>query len=174
MSYKDRVIRLDFSEELSDDPQQDPIWVIIRNPRLLPPAELSSFSSGDSGYEEAEPAEDGTPQAKVTDPAKATETLRKMVARLVVAARVYDATDPGTFDPETGEPTGEQPRMPHPPWNAEQAAKLPLPVLERISKEFAEAVNPQKRDMPATQTTSSSPLSASTTEPGAEGQSQPS
>lgn len=174
MGYRDRVIHLAFPE-LSEDEEKDPIWVKIRNPRLLPPAELSSFASGDTGVEATAPAEDGAPpQVKVTDPQAATETLRKMVARLVVAARVYDATDPGTFDPETGEATGEQPRMPAPPWNAEQAGKLPLPVLERISKEFGEAVNPQKRDKPATTTTSSSPPSASTTEPGAEGQSQPS
>lgn len=172
MSYKDRVIKLDF-DDLSEGPE-DPIWVIIRNPRLLPPAEISSFTSGDSGYEPAEPAEDGTPQARVTDPDKATQTLRNMVARLVVAARVYDATDLGTFDPETGEPTGEQPRMPPPPWSPEQAAKLPLPVMERISKEFAEAVNPPKPLSGSTRKKSSSRPSRSTTEPGAEGQSPPS
>lgn len=172
MGYRDRVIHLAFPD-LSEDQEKDPIWVKIRNPRLLPPAELSSFASGDTGYEPAEPGEDGTPQAKVTDPTKATDTLRKMVARLVVAARCYDATDPGTFDPETGDPTGEQPRMPPPPWTPEQAGKLPFPVLERISKEFAEAVNPQRPLSGSTQKTSSSPQSPSTTEPGAEGQSQP-
>ena len=167
--YRDRVIKLDFPDLAEDD---DKIFVIIRNPRLLPPAEVASFSSGSSGFE-AETGEDGAPKVKVADSGAAHETLHKMVARLVVAARVYDATEVGEFDPQTGEPTGEQPLLPPPPWDAAQAAKLPLPVLTRISQEFSEAVNPQKRDEPATQKTSSGSPSPSTTEPGAEVQSQP-
>lgn len=181
ISYKNRVIKLDFTEELSDDPA-DPIFVVIRNPRLLPPAELQSFSSGDgTGTEpvldgQGEPVldEEGKPKVKVTDAKASTATLHKMVARLVVAARVPDATAIGDIDPETGDPVGGQPRMPPPPWDEHQAAKLPLTILERVSKTFGDAVNPQTPLSGSTPTMSSSLPSPSTTEPGAGGQSPPS
>jgi hypothetical protein len=163
MGYANRVVKIDFPS-LSDDSAADPIWVILRNPRLMPSAELTSLSSdGNSGYEQTE---DG--KTKVTDPAAAIGTMHKMIARLVVAARVYDATTPGEFDPETGEPTGEQPRLPAPPWTPETAAKLPPEIVERISREFTEAVNPQKGQDATTPNASSGPPSPSSTEPGAD------
>ena len=169
--YANRVIRLDFPD-LSEDPEKDPIWVLIRNPKLLPPAELASFASN-SGYEQ-EQGEDGAVKVKVADPAAAQESLRRIVARLVVAARAYDGTAVGEYDPETGDPVGEQPRMPPTPWTPEIAANLPLQIIERISEEFAEAVNPQKPASPGTQKTSSSPPSPSSTEPGPVAQPLPS
>lgn len=166
--YANRVLKIDFPS-LSDDPAADPIWVIIRNPRLMPPGELSSLAGGNSGYEET-----GDGETKVTDSSAALETMRRMVARLVVAARVYDATAAGEFDPETGEPTGEQPRLPAPPWDTAQVAKLPMEIIERVAREFGEAVNPPKGQDATTPNASSGPPSPSSTAPGAEETSQPS
>lgn len=168
MGYANRVVKIDFPS-LSDDPAADPIWVIIRNPRLMPSSELTSLTSaGNDGYEQTD---DG--QTKVTDTSAAIGTMHRMIARLTVAARVYDATSAGEFDPETGEPTGEQPRLPAPPWTPEIAAKLPQEIVGRISSEFTEAVNPQKGQDTTTPSVSSGQPSPSSTAPGAEETSQP-
>lgn len=136
--YANPVLKLDFAE-LSQDPATDPIWVIMRNPRLMPPEELSSVYNGDSGYDD---------EGKTTDRDKALETTAKLLAKLVVAARVYDpagAASGLTFDPLTGEITGgtQQPLLPATPWGPEIAAKLPTEIRTRIMEEFAEAQSPK-------------------------------
>lgn len=158
--YANRVVKIDFPE-LTDDPAGDPIWVIIRNPRLMPAGEITSLSSGNSGYEQGDDGE-----TKVSDRSAAIGTMHRMIARLTVAARVYDATSDGEFDPETGEPTGEQERLPAPPWTPEIAAKLPQEIVTRISTEFSEAINPQKGQGATTPNESSGPPSPSSTAPG--------
>jgi len=165
--YSRKVIKLTF-DDLTDDPQADPVWVIIRNPRLMPAKEITSASDTSGAYDE---------NGKIIDRAKAEEATDKLIARLVVAARVYDATAVGTYDPLTGEPAGDdaQPLLPPTPWEPEIAAKLPLGIRVRIAEEFTAAQNPPKaQEGSSTQTTSSSSPSPSTTAPGAEGQSPPS
>lgn len=144
--YANPVIKLDFSDSLSQNPATDPIWVIIRNPRLMPPDELNSVYNGDSGYDD-----DG----KVTSRDAALATTAKLIVKLVVAARVYDpagAADALSFDPLTGEITGgsTQPLLPPTPWGPEIAAKLPTEIRTRIMEEFAEAQSPKQGSEPGT------------------------
>lgn len=137
--YANPVLKLDF-DSLSRDPAADPIWVIIRNPRLMPPEELNSVYNGDSGYDD-----DG----KVLNRESALATTAKLITKLVVAARVYDPAGSAaalTFDPLTGEITGgasDQPLMPPTPWTPDVAARLPVEIRTRITQEFAEAQNPK-------------------------------
>ena len=133
--YAKRVIKLDFPD-LSEDPQTDPIWVIIRNPRLMPAKEITSAS--DSGAYD----DDG----KIIDRGKAELATDALIAKLVIAARVYDATATADYDPLTGEPLGdtEQPLLPNTPWAPEVAARLPLEIRVRIAQEFTSAQNPTK------------------------------
>ena len=162
--YANRVIKIDFPD-LAEDQETDPVWVIIRNPRLMPGDEIQSVYQGNTGFDDA---------GKVTDREAARQTAAKLVAKLVVAARVYDATAPVSFDPLTGAIlNGDQPLLPPPPWSQETAARLPQEIMTKISETFAEAVNPPKGPEAPTPT-SSSPPSPSTTEPGAETPSQPS
>lgn len=165
--YANRVVKLDFPD-LSEDWATDPIWVVIRNPKTMDPKELASAYEGNTGF-----GDDG----KVADREAAEHTTDKVIAKLVIAARAYDATVEPTIDPLTGEVTGnaDQPLLPHAPWAPETAARLPQKIRTKISEKFTEAVNPQKaQEGSDTPRTSSGSPSPSTTEPGAEGQSQPS
>jgi hypothetical protein len=144
--YANKVIKLDFAE-LSEDPAADPIWVIIRNPRLMPQKELTS--GADSGaYDD---------NGKIIDRAKAEIATDRLIAKLAVAARVYDATAEASYDPLTGEPLGDggQDLLPPTPWPPEVAAKLPAAIRLRIAEEFAEALNPPKGQGALTPKTSS-------------------
>ena len=143
--YANPVIKLPF-DSLSQDPATDPIWVIIRNPRLMPPEELNSVYGNDSGY-------DG--DGNTTDREKALATTSRLIVKLVVAARVYDpagAADALSFDPLTGEVTGDstQPLLPPTPWAPEIAARLPTEIRTRIMNEFAEAQSPKPGSEPGT------------------------
>lgn len=134
--YANRVIKLDFPE-LSEDPQNDPIWVIIRNPRLMPAKEITSASDGSGAYDET---------GKIVDRAAAEVATDKLIAKLVIAHRVYDPTVMPEYNPLTGEPLGptEQPLLPPAPWGPEIAAKLPVEIRVRIAKEFSSGQSPQQ------------------------------
>ena len=165
--YGKPVIRFAF-DDLSSDPAADPVWVIIRNPKLLPNAEmLSAYGGGNTGF-----TEDG----KIADQDAAAASSSRMIAKLVIAARAYDATWQPPFDPHTGviDETAEAPLLPHPPWTPDVAARLPNAITTRIMQEFGEAANPPKGQGALTPKTSSGPPSPSTTEPGQEILSQPS
>jgi hypothetical protein len=119
LGYKNRVIRIDFPD-LSDE--DDPIFVIIRNPKLMPAAELSSYADKVSG--------DATTTASSRD----MDAAYAMFARLVVAWRVYDATAVPELD-EAGNATGTEELLPLPA-TAKQIAKLPLEIIERLGQEL--------------------------------------
>ena len=163
--YPRPVIRLAF-DDLTADPAADPVWVIIRNPKLLPNAEMLSAYDGNTGF-----TEDG----KIADKDAAAASSSRMIAKLVIAGRAYDATWQPPFDPHTGviDEAAQAPLLPHPPWTPDVAAKLPNAITTMIMQEFGEAANPPKgSDAPTP--TSSGPPSPSTTEPGQETPSQPS
>lgn len=155
--YANRVIKIDFPD-LSEDWETDPVWVIIRNPKLMPGDEIQSVYSGNTGMDDT---------GKITDRKAASATGSKLIAKLVVAARVYDAAAPAAFDPLTGElVSGDQPLMPLPPWTPEIAAKLPQEITIKISETFGAAINPPKGSDAPIQKTSSGQPSPSTTAPG--------
>lgn len=125
--YLNRVIRLEFPE-FSSGPD-DPIWIVIRNPKLVPPAELQ----GDVALNP-----DGTP----VDMAAATDNTYRIVSQLVVGWRVYDASAPVELDPGTGEVVGDQPLLPLPA-TIENARKLPSAFILAIADEVKAANNPR-------------------------------
>lgn len=127
--YLNRVIKLDFSQEWSTDPERDPIWMVIRNPKLVPPGELT-------GNVALNP--DGTP----VDMQAATDNMYAVVAKLTVAWRVYDATQEPVIDPNTGEDVTVPALLPHPA-TAELCKKLPAAFLTRVANEIKQAVDPQ-------------------------------
>jgi hypothetical protein len=135
MGYK-KVIKITF-DDLTEDPASDPVWVLMRNPRIMPQKEIESFREP-GAYDD-----DG----KVLDKDKAEASANNTIARLVIAARVYDPAVEDTYDPQTGEPVGDtaQALLPLPPWTPEVAAALPTTIRIKIMQEFAEALRPPKR-----------------------------
>lgn len=122
MGYANPVITLEF-KDLSQDWATDPIRVTIRNPRLVPPAEL---------------------RPKGLDSEDEDEVMRasfEVMARLVVGWRVYDASAPIDIDAD-GNVVGEQPLLPHPA-TADLVAKLPLEIVNRLGEEVKQAGDPR-------------------------------
>lgn len=143
MGYGSTTIKLDFPE-LSENPADDPIWVIIRNPKLLPEDELTSFAEGNP---DIETDEDGEPTGEI-DPetmAKMASTGNRLMAHLVVASRVYDATVFREYDDngdEIIEPATDPVRLPS-KLTAEDCKKLPGAIKLRMAEELRKA-NPQR------------------------------
>ena len=193
--YAKAVIKIDFPE-LSTDPKADPIWVVIKNPKLLPPKMLRPGREAQAAAvairEAAEAAqggeggEDGA-AARVAaavspeDAETAESGTAAMAGRLVIAWRVYDPLSSPEVDRLTGETvegTGQE-LLPSPSGgggaSAEQFAALPMEIQMAVLTKITEAINPpQAQEGEPTAKTSSSPPSPSTTEPGAEDQSPPS
>jgi hypothetical protein len=152
--YGQPVIRIDFSE-LSSGPE-DPVWVIIRNPQLMTTDELTGGVDG--AYDE---------NGQVLDRGKATQAARIVMARIIVAARVYDATVIPSFDPLTGEQVSDNAQLlPATPWTPEIVAKLPAAIIRKLAEAQTEALVPKQDPGNGTPRTSSGPLSLSTTELG--------
>jgi hypothetical protein len=128
MGYANRVLTIQFPE-LSENQETDPIRVTIRNPRLM--------SMGELQPKDIELDGDGKP---VDDEAAQRESFAVM-ARLIIGWRVYDPTAPIELD-GNGEVVGEQPLLPQ-EFTADTVAKLPMAIINRLSTEMAEAVNPQ-------------------------------
>lgn len=124
--YANRLISIRF-DALSDDPENDPIWVSIRNPKLMPPGELQARSVPTNP--------DGTP----TDEQDALSAMHEIVAKLVMSWRVYDASV-GDVDPTTGKPV-DQPLLGLPA-TPELVAKLPMEIINGISERMTSAVSP--------------------------------
>lgn len=170
--YARPIIRLDFTDELGSP--GDPIWVVIRNPKLLPPKMLRVSKQAQAA---AEALKDGGEDAGDADQALAA--THAMAGRLVVAWRVYDPSPVPEIDPLTGEVNGNggQVLLPSPTGGngatAEQFGALPTAIQLAVMREITEALNPPQGPGAPTQKTSSSSQSPSTTEPGAEGRSQP-
>lgn len=149
--YAARTIRLNF--DLTEDPQNDPIWVVIKNPKLLPPQMFRNSGAAELEVDEA------TGQPKNAD--AAADTGAQMAGRLIVAWRVYDATTSPEFDPQTGEelPGTTQDLLPAPAGGngvpPEQYAKLPGEIQIKIMETIAEAINPSKAQ--STQNSSGQP-----------------
>lgn len=122
MGYANRVVTLEF-KELSEDWENDPIRVTIRNPRLVPPNDLRP-----KGIDSED--EDEVMQASF-----------EAIARLVVGWRVYDASAPIELDSD-GQATDDQPLLPLPA-TAELVAKLPLEIINRLGEEVQQASNPR-------------------------------
>jgi hypothetical protein len=134
--YRDRIIRISFPG-LTDDDNGDPVWVIIRNPSLMPADELRAYADKISPAAiTAAVNGDGTvtaDQVSGTD----MEAAYRMFARLIIAWRVYDASAVPMIN-EAGDVVGEQPLLPSPA-APDLIAKLPLEIINRLSEELGKA-----------------------------------
>jgi hypothetical protein len=182
--YANPVKKIDFPGLSSG--ADDPIWVVIKNPKVLPPKFLQGALSdaADSGaIGEDEPAGDDTAAAKLSASrtSAAMEAGKRTAAKLIIAWRVYDTDTFPEFDTLTGEqvPGTGQTLLPGPAAGdgvpPELFDRVPMQITMEIMNEVGAALNPQPA--PAGDNTpkiSSSSPSPSTTEPGAEDQSPPS
>jgi hypothetical protein len=156
MGYANTVVHMDFSD-LSEDPVGDPIWISVRNFKMMSPGELAPRDIPLDA--------DGKP----IDPEQAQQAMYEVLAKTIIGWRVYDANSL-EVDPETGTPLPMR-RLESPPTPA-RVACLPVEIINRLSDEMAKAVNPPSDSASPTTKTSSSLPSPSTTELGeAQGQS---
>jgi hypothetical protein len=129
--YSNRIIKLPF-DDLTDDPKEDPIWVAIRNPRLVPPAELTPENvTGITG---------GVPD----DLDAANYATYKIMSRLIVGWRAYDASQPVQLN-AVGEDVTPQILLPVSPesFTPSNVAKLPMEIIQAVGKEMTDAMNPR-------------------------------
>lgn len=141
--YKNPVIRIPFPEDLADD-----CHVVIRNPRLIPAAELQSFFAGSREIAEAarKAAEAGF---EVADEAvsEGAAQMYRLAAHLIIGWRVWDTRVPVRLDDDGNLIEDEETRprlLPPAPVTPELARLLPQEPLTAIMNEVAKA-NPQNR-----------------------------
>jgi hypothetical protein len=128
MGYSNRIIRIPFPD-LTDDPETDPVWVAIRNPRLVPPSELQP--------DQVTGITDGVPN----DVEAANKGMYRIMSRLIVGWRAYDASQPVQLN-AVGEDITPQTLLP-PDYSADNIARLPMEIVTAIGREMTEAVNPR-------------------------------
>ena len=117
----------------------DDVSVLMKNPQLLPPSEITP--------EDVPTDENGQP----LDPKAANEAMYKVMARLIVAWKVYEAFDPGAApeidaDADPAElfaslGAGEQKRLGA--ITAENVGRLPLAIINRIGEEVGRVADPR-------------------------------
>jgi hypothetical protein len=124
--YANRLISIKFLE-LSTDPENDPLWVAIRNPRLLAPGETRL---------RAVPLDPETNQPLSQDDAE--QAMYEQMAKLIASWRMYDSTSAGIDDQgnEIDQPLLSLPATP------ESVAKLPIVAITAIANEIKAAQNP--------------------------------
>ena len=134
--YAKRTIRLDFPELAEDG---DEIYVVIRNPKTVPPGELVAKARR---LPAAAPDAEGGEGETEMDADEALSTTNEIFARLIVRWHVYDGTSTEDEQPVLGLPA-----------TPADVGKLPLEILNAIGEELAKA-NPQKRTESQEATTS--------------------
>lgn len=153
--YSNPVVHLAFPELSEPD---DPIWVSIRNPKLMGLTELQPKSAITDN------------EGKPLDNDEARKAMYEVYARLILGWRVYDPSSI-EIDQETGEYKGMT-RLAHPA-TPELVAKLPISIITRLSEELRAALNPPSDSANHTTKTLSLLPSQSTKEPGLVALSQP-
>ena len=131
--YTNPYVLLQFPD-LGDD-----VSVLMKNPQLLPPSEIQP--------EDVPTDDNGQP----IDQAAAQEAMYKVMARLIVAWKVYEAFNPDAaldIDPEADPAAlfeslgaGEQKRLGN--VTVENIARLPLAIINRIGEEVGRVADPQ-------------------------------
>jgi hypothetical protein len=118
--------------ELGDD-----CSVLLKNPQLLPPSEITP---------EDVPLDD---KGQPLDPQAANQSMYKVMARIIVAWKVYEAftTDLPPVDPDADPSTVmktlealEQRRLGA--VTAENVGRLPMVIIQRIGEEIGRVANP--------------------------------
>lgn len=124
--YANRVVRLAFPH-LTEDGQPE-LFITIKNPKVMPPHELTAFDI------DLDPVT-GAPK----DPALAAQRSTEIIARLVIAWRMYDATD-WALD-EDGNLVDQHP-LPLPA-TPDLVRRLPSDAFVEITRVLQEAMNPR-------------------------------
>lgn len=116
----------------------DDVSVLMKNPQLLPPAEMTP--------EDVALDANGQP----IDPQAANESMYKVMAKLIVSWKVYEAFSPGDaldIDPDADPAdvlaalgTGQQARLGK--ITPENVGKLPLAIINRIGEEIGRVADP--------------------------------
>jgi len=117
MGYANRRVHLAFPE-LTEDGDRE-IHVVVKNPKVVPLDELqpSDVTLGANGQ---------------PDEASARIAMYKVVANLILAGHVYDATN---FD--------EDPQLPMSlPIKADDVARLPWEIVKTVTDLIQEVMNP--------------------------------
>jgi hypothetical protein len=114
--YANRTVRLEFPDLSEFD---DLIYVVMRNPKTVPPDDLRAAGNVPAGA-------DGEPETEA-----AMRASYQIFSRLVVSWHVYDATSNDENQPLLGLPA-----------TPADVAKLPLEILNAMGEELAK-VNPQ-------------------------------
>ena len=134
MGYRQPVITLRFDELVEDG---DTCHVIIRNPKLMPADEFKAMAGPDG-------EESGT---------GTMDRSFGLIARMVIAWRVWDPTVPIRVNEHTGELIRDEetePRLLPLPATPELVAKLPQMIALRLMNEVGDAVNPQRNQAETT------------------------
>lgn len=126
MGYANAVITLDFSN-MSDDPQNDRIWVAIRNPKLMT---LDAMRPRDIATNP-----DGTP---IMDD-EATLAMFEIIASLIVGWRAYPSD---VFELDANGNLVPVELLPLPATPA-LVRRLPMEIITSIGNIIREAQNPQ-------------------------------
>lgn len=129
--YTNPFIRLPFPD-LGED-----VSVLLKNPQLLPPADLQpeDIATDESG--------------KPIDPQAANEAMYKVMARVIVAWKVYEAPsvditiDPNADPADILEALGASAPKRLGAVTPENIAKLPVTILNRIGEEIGRVADPQ-------------------------------
>lgn len=113
---------------MTDDPANDPIWVALKNPKIMPPEALRPSSA------QVQLDADGKP----TNEADALAAMYDIIAGLVIGWRAYDATDitidaTGNVQPMSLLPT---------PATADLVRRLPMEIINQIAEVIRQAANP--------------------------------
>lgn len=132
--YNNPYVLLQFPE-LGDD-----VSVLMRNPQLLPPSEVTPKDV---------PLDD---RGQPLDPQQAQEAMYEVFARVIVAWKVYDASEPAALelgddvDPvalfeSLGAVQDPQPRLG--PVTVENIGRMPLRIINRVMEEISRVADPQ-------------------------------
>lgn len=116
----------------------DDVSVLMKNPQLLPPSEMTP--------EDVALDANGQP----IDPQAANESMYKVMAKLIVSWKVYEAFAPGDtldIDPDADPAdvlaslgAGQQARLGK--ITPENVGKLPLAIINRIGEEIGRVADP--------------------------------
>ncbi|RLU81132.1 hypothetical protein CTZ27_33375 [Streptomyces griseocarneus] len=131
--YTNRVILLEFPD------LGDRVSVLLRNPRLLPPGEITP--------DDVALGPDGQP----TDPQAAQQAMYKVIANIIAAWHVYDASSTGqavhvNLDADDLDAqlaaleAAEQVRLTD--ITPENVARLPMAIINRIGEELGRVADP--------------------------------
>ncbi|MFF7881066.1 hypothetical protein ACH40F_07685 [Streptomyces sp. NPDC020794] len=132
--YTNRFVLLPFPE------LGDKVSVLMRNPRLLPPSEITP--------EDVQTDTEGRP----VDPQAANQAMYKVMARLIVNWHVYDGAGEGVLpdiDLDADDldaqlaalEEADQVRLDK--VTPENVAKLPMAIITRIGEEIGRVADPQ-------------------------------